>query len=293
MRGLFVFGVKSLLTVCNCGTRVVPKRQLCSRAMDSTQNFLQFLKLVGNLKHLPRTGWVMRGVKDPETVASHMYRMAMMSYAIHPSETNMDMNKVLKMALVHDLAESLVGDITPYDGVSRKRKRQMETDAMVKIAKLLGRNKTEVVTLFKEYENQKSAEARFVKQLDSLDMRLQAFEYEKKEGVPGKYQEFIDSTEGKFTHPDIVALVREIDRERAMFADANGVGDGDILEDEDIVKIEEEEDVSRKDAKLTTEAGVVTSKEVEKKEKESLPEAEPIIQLDGKKISETPEKSNH
>lgn len=58
-------------------------------------------------------------------------------------------------------------------------------------------------------------------------MRLQALEYEKKEGIPGKYQEFIDSTEGKFTHPDIMALAREIDRERALFAEATSDSNGE------------------------------------------------------------------
>ncbi|CAB0003584.1 unnamed protein product [Nesidiocoris tenuis] len=205
---------------CNSGVHSASKVAPAASkfTMDSAQNFVAFMKLLGTLKHLPRKGWVMRGVKEPESVASHMYRMAMMSYALHPSETSMDMTKVMKMALVHDLAECLIGDITPFDGVDPKDKKRMEKDAMEKIAKLLGKNRNEVVQLFAEYEKQKSAEARFVKQLDILDMRLQAFEYEKKEGAPGKYQEFIDSTEGKFTHPDIIALASEVDKERALFA---------------------------------------------------------------------------
>ena len=60
----------------------------------------------------------------PESVADHMYRMSMLSFLI--TDSTIDKNKLMKICLVHDLAESIVGDITPFDGVSIEDKRQLE-----------------------------------------------------------------------------------------------------------------------------------------------------------------------
>lgn len=109
-----------------------------------------------------------------------MYRMAMLAMTMDPV-ADCDMNKVVRMCLVHDLAETRVGDITPYDGVSPDDKHRMETEAMSSIAALLKPNaQKEVIQLFEEYEAHESPEARLTKDLDIFDMILQAFEYEKK-----------------------------------------------------------------------------------------------------------------
>lgn len=70
---------------------------------------------------------------------------------------------------------------------------------------------------FQEYENQTSPEANFAKDLDRYDMILQAFEYEKRENTPQKLQEFFTATEGKFKHPFIQDLVKELYRQREEF----------------------------------------------------------------------------
>lgn len=110
----------------------------------------------------------MRKVKDCETVSSHMYRMAMMSFFLEDSH-GLDRARVMEMcnffftrcrmrwalyttfhitALVHDLAEGIVGDITPYCGVSREEKLLREFSAMTEIANLLGPNKEKMMALF-------------------------------------------------------------------------------------------------------------------------------------------------
>lgn len=68
---------------------------------------------------------------------------------------------------------------------------------------------------FQEYEENQTPESKFVKDLDRLDMLLQAFEYEKRDNCPQLHQEFFDSTEGKFNHPFVVKLVEEINAQRA------------------------------------------------------------------------------
>jgi len=64
------------------------------------------------------------GISHPESVADHMYRMTMMSFLIKDTTINRD--HVMKICLVHDLAESIVGDITPRDGISDSTKRTLE-----------------------------------------------------------------------------------------------------------------------------------------------------------------------
>ncbi|KAJ7401870.1 HD domain-containing protein 2 [Pitangus sulphuratus] len=102
-----------------------------------------------------------------------MYRMAMMALVTEDKSLNKD--RCIRLALVHDMAECIVGDIAPADNISKEEKHRRE----------------------EEYENQCTAEAKFVKQLDQCEMILQAFEYEELENTPGRLQDFYDSTAGK------------------------------------------------------------------------------------------------
>ncbi|XP_004614037.2 5'-deoxynucleotidase HDDC2 [Sorex araneus] len=177
------------------------------------RNLLQFLRLVGQLKRVPRTGWVYRNVESPESVSDHMYRMAIMALVTKDEHLNKD--RCLRLALVHDMAECIVGDIAPADNIPKEEKHKREEEAMKQITQLLPEDlRNELYGLWEEYETQSSAEAKFVKQLDQCEMILQAHEYEAQENKPGRLQDFYDSTAGKFTHPEIVQLVSELEAER-------------------------------------------------------------------------------
>ncbi|XP_061563290.1 HD domain-containing protein 2 [Cololabis saira] len=176
-------------------------------------SMLEFMKLIGQLKRVPRTGWVYRKVKKPESVSDHMYRMAMMSLTI--TDPAIDRDRCIKMALVHDMAECIVGDIAPSDNVSKAEKYRREEEAMKHLTSLLQEGlKQELFALWEEYESQSSPEARLVKQFDLLEMILQAHEYEELEGEPGRLQEFFDSTKGRFHHPDVLQLLNSLNIER-------------------------------------------------------------------------------
>ncbi|XP_071441533.1 5'-deoxynucleotidase HDDC2 [Hetaerina americana] len=177
---------------------------------------IEFLTLIGKLKHIKRTGWVLRGVENPEPIAGHMYRMGIMTFLLE-EQHNLNKFRCMKLALVHDMAECIVGDITPCCGVDPAEKHRQEEEAMDKLAALVGVSGKELVELFKEYEDQSSAEAKFVKDLDRFDMILQAFEYEKENKKPHSLQEFFDSVDGKLSHPMIVALSEEMKKQRTEF----------------------------------------------------------------------------
>uniref|UniRef100_A0A1A7X6T2 5'-deoxynucleotidase HDDC2 n=1 Tax=Iconisemion striatum TaxID=60296 RepID=A0A1A7X6T2_9TELE len=177
------------------------------------KNMLRFMKLIGQLKRVPRTGWVYKKVKNPESVSDHMYRMAMMSLTI--TDPSVDKDRCIKLALVHDMAECIVGDIAPSDNVSKEEKHRREEEAMKHLTSLLPEGlKQEIYALWEEYEHQSSPEARLVKQFDLLEMILQAHEYEELEGTPGRLQEFFDSTNGRFHHKDVLQLVGCLNEQR-------------------------------------------------------------------------------
>ncbi|CAH9093207.1 unnamed protein product [Cuscuta europaea] len=158
---------------------------------------IDFLTLCHRLKTTKRTGWVYRGVKDPESISDHMYRMGVMAL-ISADLPGVDRDKCIKMAIVHDIAEAIVGDITPCDGVSKTEKSRREREAIEDMCKLLGGGPRakEIRDLWLEYEECSSLEAKVVKDFDKVEMILQALEYEIEQGKD--LDEFFQSTAGKF-----------------------------------------------------------------------------------------------
>uniref|UniRef100_A0A674JTM0 HD domain-containing protein n=1 Tax=Terrapene triunguis TaxID=2587831 RepID=A0A674JTM0_9SAUR len=75
-------------------------------------------------QRVPRTGWVYRNVEKPESVSDHMYRMAVMALVTEDKQLNKD--RCVRLALVHDMAECIVGDIAPADNISKEEKHQRE-----------------------------------------------------------------------------------------------------------------------------------------------------------------------
>ncbi|XP_036011880.1 5'-deoxynucleotidase HDDC2 isoform X4 [Mus musculus] len=90
----------------------------------SGAGLLRFLRLVGQLKRVPRTGWVYRNVEKPESVSDHMYRMAVMAMVTRDDRLNKD--RCIRLALVHDMAECIVGDIAPADNIPKEEKHRRE-----------------------------------------------------------------------------------------------------------------------------------------------------------------------
>ena len=138
------------------------------------------LKEILGLKNVLRAGWVRAGIKSPESVAAHSWGMSMLALKLAPKE--LDLARVLSLCIVHDIPEVRVGDLTPHDDTSTKA--EDELNAMTEMA-------PEWVGLFEEYEQGKTPEAKFVKQLDKLDMALQAEIYQSEFDIP--LNEFIES----------------------------------------------------------------------------------------------------
>lgn len=78
-------------------------------------------------------------MKHPESIADHMYRMAVLALTMAGS-SNVDQARLVKMAIVHDIAEAIVGDITPVCGISEEDKHNQELSAINDITTMLGAN---------------------------------------------------------------------------------------------------------------------------------------------------------
>jgi len=147
------------------------------------------------LKDIPRTGWVRAGVENPESVAAHSWGMAVLALRLCPDY--LDLSRVLSMCLVHDVAEIVVGDLTPHDAIKGQEKHDLERAGMLKVA-------PQWVDLFDEYEQGTSKEAQFVKSMDKLDMGLQAMRYQH-QGLD--LSEFITSARSKTDSTEFASLL--------------------------------------------------------------------------------------
>ena len=170
------------------------------------KNLLNFLIEVGKLKRMPRRGWILIGQKNPETVGEHTFHEAIMTWLLAQKRgINLNIERIIKMVLVHDICELYAGDITPYDDIlpknkkewpklfdkwprfskSRKvknflKKHKKEKTASIKlVTKLPPATKKEIMNLWLDYEKGLTKEGRFAKQVGRLATLFQALEYGK------------------------------------------------------------------------------------------------------------------
>jgi putative hydrolase of HD superfamily len=176
------------------------------------KNIFDFLSKIGELKRKKRRGWLLHKIKNPETTAEHIFHLAIFVWLLGKNK-NLNLEKAIKMALIHDICEVYAPDLTSYDAKALKEKgkatikeilnlkpiagrptikqrkkleeikKKLEDRAMKKLlAKLPINLKKEINHLWLEYENGLTKEARFVKQADKMINLFQGFLYWKKYG---------------------------------------------------------------------------------------------------------------
>lgn len=186
------------------------------------EGILEFLGFVSKLKRVKRAGWL-RYI-DPshvESVGDHSFGVAAHFLALSDEELVVngnaaDRGRCIMMALTHDLAESVVGDLTPYDPITTEEKQVREREAIKTICSTIDqRRASELVALWEEYEEGRTAEAQLVKDADKYDMIAQAFEYERLHGV--SLEEFFKSTETTFKTETFRRLNRDLRGKRGKW----------------------------------------------------------------------------
>lgn len=129
-----------------------------------------------DLKEVYRSGWIKAGVKEGETVAEHSYGASIIAMALSDME-GLDTERVIKMTLLHDMAEGIVGDITP-DQIPRAKKKKHTQKAMDEILERLPEKlQNQYREIWNEYVEAKTPESILVHDSDKIDMLLESKRY--------------------------------------------------------------------------------------------------------------------
>ncbi len=149
-------------------------------------NFKSFLHKYGRLKRIPRTGWLLHGVSysDVESVGDHTLRTTLIAMIfgrlLKTNNKKVNIVKILEMALLHDLAETMILDfdkkISSQVGEEFKNKFETIAEKMI-LQDLPVELRKRYFHILKDFHMQNSVEARIVKSADKLEMVLQALEY--------------------------------------------------------------------------------------------------------------------
>jgi len=154
---------------------------------------IRLSQVIGALKNTKRAGWVSHNIARSESVADHSFGVALLAMFL-AKYFDMDSEKAVRMALIHDLGEASIGDIITQCGdqviVDEAEKNRVERDALLGI--LEGAGNAEDITLFDEYLERRTPEAQFVHQLDKLEMAFQARWYEQEQKLV--LEEFMTNT---------------------------------------------------------------------------------------------------
>ncbi|MEA3377781.1 MAG: HD domain-containing protein [Chloroflexota bacterium] len=148
------------------------------------ESALQLLLHANQLKRVPRTGWMMRGVVNAESVSDHTFGVAFVSLVLAELvEESVDIAKLLSIALLHDLPEAILSDIPApaLRHLAPGAKEAAEDEVLRMLLEQLPRPE-KWHAWWREFEQQASVEARLVRDADRMDRLIQAFVYEETTG---------------------------------------------------------------------------------------------------------------
>ena len=140
--------------------------------MNNIDKVIRFIKEIENLKSVTRTAWTKTGRR--ESTAEHSWRLAMLLMVLREDFKDLDIDKAIKMSLVHDLGELYDGDISAKLQNDNDNKSEMEEKAMRRMLTILPENLAEnIYDLWKEYNECSTKEAKLVKAMDKLETIVQ------------------------------------------------------------------------------------------------------------------------
>lgn len=143
----------------------------------SKTNLLAFIHLAEKLKTEKRNGHTSNG--NPESVADHCWRVSLMVMLFGSSLDNkIDMEKALKLSIIHDLAEIITGDASYFlffdNEKLREEKHINEKKAITLLAEKLPKKQAdEILSLWNEFEESATSEAKFVLAIDKMEAQIQ------------------------------------------------------------------------------------------------------------------------
>jgi len=139
---------------------------------DELDGVLAFLRAAERLKTVKRSGWTSTG--EAESVAEHTWRLCLMAMVVYGQAPGVDLAKLLRMCIIHDLGEAIGGDVpAPAQVGGSPKSGQEREDLLTLVAPLPDPLRADIVALWDEYESASSVEARLAKGLDKLETILQ------------------------------------------------------------------------------------------------------------------------
>lgn len=190
--------------------------QLANMSSIDISQIYQTTKQLFGLKQIDRTGWLNSGIAHPESVADHSWGTALLCL-VFSDYYQVNRQKVLELAIVHDCTEVITGDIpavatSPEQAQALREKSAREGAA---IAQLFGRSRLPYIkSLWEEYEQSKTKEALVVRDLNLIDMALQALLYTSlQQGQANTLQHFLTSAERRLVLDESRAIFDFIDQD--------------------------------------------------------------------------------
>ena len=148
------------------------------------ETLFQFLNLAEKLKCHTRHSWTSSGRQ--ESVAEHVYRLLVFAWLVREEFPDYDMNRVMELALFHDMGEALTGDIPAFE--KDKEDEKKEEQAQEKIAGMLPEPYRErLADIFRAVEKKETKESRLLAALDKLEALIQHNEADLSTWLPLEY----------------------------------------------------------------------------------------------------------
>ncbi|RMD39380.1 hypothetical protein DV735_g5752, partial [Chaetothyriales sp. CBS 134920] len=198
------------------------------RPQENSSSPVPFFHYLERLKLEKREGWRRFGLGNGESIADHMYRMSLITMLAPPAlASRLDLARCTRMALVHDMAEGLVGDLTPVDGVPKAEKNRREASTMDWVAESLlgkvhgGQAGRDIRAVWQEYEDSETIESRFVHDVDKIELVLQMVEYEAASDCSLDLSEFTGVIK-RLSLPEMKEWAQEILKERHELWETHG-----------------------------------------------------------------------
>src|SRR6267143_2587919 len=187
--------------------------RLATRVEMGLDPLVQFWEFAARLKSEARRGWLKKlRLQRTESVADHSFALSLLCL-FEGERRGYNVERLLKLALLHDLEEAITGDLTPQD-------KELRGEDVVRTQKISAReqllsyfpqeNQRAYRDLWSELENEKSKEAQLVHELDKLEMALQANEYARGGVEATKLKEFYESSMAAIKDPKLKRLLDEI-----------------------------------------------------------------------------------
>jgi len=171
---------------------------------------IDFFHIICNLKNISRKGWIDKlSIDNPESVAEHSFSMATMAM-IFSDLNQYNTEKILKMSLLHDLAESVIGDLTPGE-ISKIKKAELENKTMKNILENLPPNLAEYYSnIWNEYQDNQTEESILVHEFDRLDMVFQAKKYSESGHNKEKLETFFETAKNEIKNKELSDMLSKL-----------------------------------------------------------------------------------